>query len=63
MDSKLAELRPGNPVREPGVIIKALGGVRVVDAVHLLFAYLFISAMIVHIYFHTLKRFRGVAGR
>jgi len=44
-------------------IIKALGGVRVVDAVHLLFAYLFISAMIVHIYFHTLKRFRGVAGR
>ncbi|MCA1960190.1 MAG: cytochrome b/b6 domain-containing protein [Desulfomonile sp.] len=43
-------------------IIRALGGMRVVDAVHLLFAYLFASSMIVHIYFHTLKRFRGVAG-
>lgn len=43
-------------------IIRLLGGIRVVDAVHLLFAYIFLSSMIMHVYFHTLKRFRGTGG-
>ncbi len=37
-------------------LLDALGGLRVVDATHLLCAYLLISSMIVHVYFHTLKK-------
>lgn len=42
--------------------IQALGGLRVVDATHVLCAYLFVSFTIVHVYFHTLKKYR-LAGR
>jgi thiosulfate reductase cytochrome b subunit len=37
--------------------IKALGGLRAVDAIHLFFAYLLISFMISHSYFHTIKNY------
>lgn len=39
-------------------VIRLLGGLRMVDAVHLLAGYLFISSMIAHMYFHTLKKYR-----
>lgn len=39
-------------------LLDALGGLRVVDAAHLLCAYLLISSMIIHVYFHTLKKYR-----
>lgn len=41
-------------------VIAALGGLRVVDATHLLCGYLLIASMIIHVYFHTLKKYRGV---
>ncbi len=44
-------------------IIRLLGGLRVVDAVHLLFAYLLICCVIIHLYFHTLKRYSIAALR
>ncbi len=39
-------------------IITSLGGLRVVDTVHIAIGYLLISFLILHTYFHTLKRFR-----
>jgi len=39
-------------------IVEKLGGVRLIDAVHLTVAYLLMSLLIVHTYFHTLKKFR-----
>ena len=42
-------------------LIVALGGLRVVDAIHLLVAYLIISSMILHCYFHTLKKYGRLA--
>lgn len=44
-------------------MIRVLGGLRVVDAAHLLFGYLLVSSMIVHVYFHTLKRYRRAQRR
>ncbi len=43
-------------------VIQALGGLRVVDAVHVLGAYVLISCIIVHTYFHVLKRYRRPLG-
>ena len=40
-------------------VIRAIGGLRVVDAIHLVFAYVFTSSMLVHVYFHTLKKYRS----
>jgi thiosulfate reductase cytochrome b subunit len=39
-------------------IIKLMGGLRVVDAIHIACAYLLVSFMIIHVYFHTLKKYR-----
>ncbi|MFZ5867570.1 MAG: cytochrome b/b6 domain-containing protein [Thermodesulfobacteriota bacterium] len=44
---------------QPAII--ALGGLRSVDAIHLLVAYLIISSMILHCYFHTLKKYGRLA--
>jgi len=41
-------------------LIRAVGGLRLVDAVHLLSAYVLISSMFVHLYFHTLKKYYRV---
>ncbi len=43
-------------------VIKAFGGLRVVDAVHVLVAYVLISCMIVHTCFHALKKYRRAVG-
>ncbi len=43
-------------------VIKGLGGLRVVDALHVLVAYILISCMIVHTYFHALKKYRFSVG-
>lgn len=40
-------------------VIRFLGGIRVVDAVHLICAYLFVSSMIIHLYLHTLRKYRN----
>ncbi|MBI5568934.1 MAG: cytochrome b/b6 domain-containing protein [Desulfomonile tiedjei] len=40
--------------------IEAVGGLRVVDAVHVFGAYVLLSCMVVHVYFHTLKKYRLV---
>lgn len=45
-------------VRTMMPVILALGGLRFVDAVHVLVAYLLISSLIIHLYFHTLKKYR-----
>ncbi len=39
-------------------IMEKLGGLRVVDAMHLIFAYLLASFMIIHTYFHTLRKYQ-----
>ena len=39
------------------VVIAALGGIRVVDAVHLISGYFMIAFLIIHTYFHTLKKY------
>lgn len=39
-------------------IIEKLGGLRSIDAIHLILAYLLVSFMIVHTYFHTLKKYQ-----
>lgn len=39
-------------------VMRALGGLRLVDAVHLVCAYLIVASMIVHVYFHMLKKYR-----
>lgn len=39
-------------------LVQALGGLRVVDAIHLFFGYMLISSMIVHVYLHTLRKYR-----
>ncbi len=44
-------------------IIRVLGGLRVVDAAHLLFAYILICCVIIHLYFHTLKKYSIAARR
>ena len=41
-------------------LITALGGLRLVDGVHILTAYMLISSMVFHLYFHTLKKYRRV---
>lgn len=38
--------------------IRALGGLRLVDAVHVVVAYLLVSSLVIHLYFHTLKKYR-----
>lgn len=38
--------------------IRILGGLRIVDAIHLLVGYFLVSSMIIHVYFHTLKKYR-----
>ena len=40
-------------------IIEKLGGLRVIDGFHLTFAYLLMSAIVIHTYFHTLKKYGG----
>ncbi len=40
-------------------IIEKLGGLRVIDGLHLTFAYLLMSAIVIHTYFHTLKKYGG----
>ncbi len=40
-------------------IIEKLGGLRLIDGLHLTFAYLLMSAIIIHTYFHTLKKYGG----
>ncbi|MBM4326887.1 MAG: hypothetical protein FJ118_06950 [Deltaproteobacteria bacterium] len=44
---------------QPAIV--ALGGLRVVDAAHLLVGYLIVSSMILHCYFHTLKKYGRLA--
>jgi predicted CXXCH cytochrome family protein len=44
-------------------VIRVLGGLRVVDAAHLLFAYVLICCVIIHLYFHTLKKYSITARR
>ena len=44
-------------------IIKLMGGLRVVDAIHIACAFLLVSFMIIHVYFHTLKKYRLPARR
>lgn len=39
-------------------VIQELGGLRFIDAVHLVFAYLMVSFMIVHTYFHTIRTYQ-----
>ncbi len=39
-------------------LVQALGGLRVVDAMHLFFGYLLVSSMIIHVYLHTLRKYR-----
>ncbi len=39
-------------------IIQKLGGLRFTDAIHLVFAYSLVSFMIVHTYFHTLRKYQ-----
>ncbi|MBI5251279.1 MAG: cytochrome b/b6 domain-containing protein [Desulfomonile tiedjei] len=48
-------------VERTTVIVGALGGIRAVDAIHVLFAYLLISSAIIHVYLGTLKKYRRVA--
>ncbi|MEW6348333.1 MAG: cytochrome b/b6 domain-containing protein [Thermodesulfobacteriota bacterium] len=43
-------------------VIQTLGGLRVVDAVHVIGAYVLISCVIVHTYFHVLKKYRRTTG-
>ncbi len=38
-------------------IIEKLGGLRVIDGLHLACAYLLMSALVIHTYFHTLKKY------
>lgn len=38
-------------------IIEKLGGLRVIDGFHLISAYLLMSVIVIHTYFHTLKRY------
>lgn len=38
-------------------LIIALGGLRVIDAIHIICGYLIIAFLIVHVYFHTLKKY------
>jgi hypothetical protein len=38
-------------------IIKILGGLRTVDAAHLICAYVLVASLIVHVYYHTLKKY------
>jgi len=38
-------------------LIKALGGLRIVDAIHIICGYLLIAFLIIHVYFHTLKKY------
>ncbi len=38
-------------------LIRALGGLRLVDAAHLLSAYVLISLIVIHLYFHALKKY------
>lgn len=38
-------------------VIEKLGGLRFIDALHLILAYLIICSVILHAYFHTLKRY------
>ena len=40
-------------------IIEKLGGLRVIDGFHLISAYLLMSALVIHTYFHTLKKYGG----
>ncbi len=47
-------------VRTAMPAISALGGLRVIDAIHLVCAYLLVSSMVVHVYFHMLKKYRRV---
>lgn len=42
--------------------IQLVGGLRLVGALHVLFAYLLFSSMVIHLYFQTLKRYRRVVG-
>jgi thiosulfate reductase cytochrome b subunit len=44
-------------------VIRMLGGLRVVDAVHVLGAYLLVSSLVFHVYFHTLKKYSRPAFR
>lgn len=38
-------------------VIEALGGLRVIDAIHLICGYFMIAFLIIHTYFHTLKKY------
>ncbi|MGB6065016.1 MAG: cytochrome b/b6 domain-containing protein [Desulfomonilaceae bacterium] len=40
-------------------VIEKLGGIRVIDGLHLTCAYLLMSALVIHTYFHTLKKYGG----
>jgi len=40
-------------------IIEKLGGLRVIDGLHLTCAYLMMSALVIHTYLHTLKKYGG----
>jgi predicted CXXCH cytochrome family protein len=40
-------------------IIEKLGGLRLIDGLHLASAYLLMSAIVIHTYFHTLKKYGG----
>jgi len=42
-------------------VINFLGGVRVLDAAHLLTAYLLVACIIAHTYLHALKKYRFIA--
>ncbi|MBM3299823.1 MAG: cytochrome b/b6 domain-containing protein, partial [Deltaproteobacteria bacterium] len=44
-------------------VIRMLGGLRVVDAIHVIGAYLLVSSLVIHVYLHTLKRYSRQAGR
>lgn len=46
-----------------GPVIKIMGGLRVVDAIHIICGYFLVASLIIHVYFHTLKKYSSQSTR